>query len=165
MACSLNRKRKPFGRRLVLWILPLLASGLSGCDKSVQIPPPPLAENVLHISREAPAQITVGEPFMVRLTVRVEQALPAVLVKELFGGLTLVDPGAEFTIAQGETLQGVLLQPGPGTIRTFVYQLRCPQALTYTIVGEASTRGADPAFAISTVTCVEKTGHLRRSSG
>jgi hypothetical protein len=146
---------RSFRMHVVPWILALLSVGMISCDKSVQVPPPPLAQNLLHIWRDAPAQIKVGQPFIVRLTVRVEQALPAVLVKELFGGLTLVDRGAEFTIAQGETLQGVILQPGPGTVRTFVYQLRCSQALTYTIVGEASTRGADPVFAISTITCVE----------
>jgi hypothetical protein len=139
----------------LFFVAPLMAS----CDQLSNVPqppPPPPAKSVLHISREAPQQVKVGDTFTVKLTVRVDEAVAAVLVKELVGGLTLADPGSDFTLAQQDTLQGVILKPSAGSTKTFTYQLRCPKAIPYTIVGEASTKGSDPAYAITTVTCVEK---------
>jgi len=107
----------------------------------------------LHIERLAPTEVNVGEEFTVQLRVTTDQALPAISVRELFGDLVLVDPGTDFINVEGDTLKGVILEPQAGTMKTFTYRLRCPQASTFTIAGEARTRGAEPVFAVSTITC------------
>lgn len=142
----------------IILVFPLVASIMESCDKTANVPPPPPppAKTVLHASREVPQQVGVGETFTVRLTIQVDEAVPAVLVKELLGGLTLVDKGSEFTIAEKDSLQGVILKPSAGATTTFTYKLRCPKAIPYTIVAEASTRNIDPAYAITTVTCIQK---------
>ena len=149
----------PFRSHAIMFVSFFVASLLTGCDKAFNVPPPappPPVKNVLHISREVPEQINVGDTFTVKLTVQVDEAVPAVLVKELLGGLTLANQGSDFTLAQRDTLQGVILKPSAGTTRTFTYKLQCANPIPYTLVGEASTKGSDPAYAITTVTCVKK---------
>ncbi len=133
-----------------------MAMALISACLHTKVPPPLPGKAVLQVWREVPAQVFVGETFTVRLTIRVERTLPAVLVKELFPGLTLVDAGSGFTIAQEDTLKGVILEPSAGTTKTFSYRVRCPKPMPYTIVGEVSTKGLDPVVTISTLTCAER---------
>jgi len=81
--------------------------------------------------RQVPARVSVGQTFDVMLTVTAKTALPAVSVKEDFGGLALVDPGADFIGVENTTLRGLMIQPAAGTAQTFRYTLRCDAEGTY----------------------------------
>jgi hypothetical protein len=129
-------------------VTPAAAAGLGSAGVSAQ------AENAqLSITRQAPAQANVGQPFTVTLTVTAKQALPAVSVKENFDGFTLVDQGADFIGVEGTTLRGLMIQPAAGATQTFTYQLSCPSEGTFTISGTAESRNVPSVTETTTITC------------
>jgi hypothetical protein len=107
----------------------------------------------LRVVRQVPAQVNVGQPFNVTLTVTAKTALPAVSVKENFDGLTLVDQGADFIGLEGTTLRGLMIQPAAGTTQNFRYTLSCPAEGTYTITATVESRGIAPVTETSTIQC------------
>lgn len=108
----------------------------------------------MRITRQVPAQASVGVPFSVTLTVTAKVALPAVSVKENFDGLTLVDMGTDFIGVEDTTLRGLMIQPAAGTTKEFRYKVQCPREGTFTITGTAESRGIPSATETSTITCV-----------
>lgn len=133
-------------------MLGLLSVLLVGCFH--ESAPPPTVD-ALHITRELPAQAVVGEPFTVRLTVTVDQALPAVSIREDVDGLTIVDKG-DFPAVEGNTLRGFMIQPPAGASQTFLYEVKCSDPITYAITAIVQSKDVTPAWETSSIKCVER---------
>ncbi len=141
----------------------LLLGILTGClhkgGGSASTPPSPPPAGVpvpVQIERTvAPDPPRVGEPFTVTLNVTVQQDLPAVLIMEVLGGLTLLEIQEGFSLEEKGVLKGVILQPTAGTTQTFRYRARCERPIPYTLVAQATTKGFDPVYTVATVTCSE----------
>ena len=147
--------------RLGMFSLSVLLLGiLTGClhdDGSSTSPSPPPAVPVpVQIERTVtPEQPRVGEPFIITLTVTVEEELPAVLLLELYDGLTVLEIEEGFALAEEGTLKGVILTPSANSTYTFRYRATCERPIPYTLVAQATTKGFDPIYTIATVTCSE----------
>lgn len=139
----------------------VLLVALTGClhkGDSRSTPPAPLPAVPVPVQIErtlAPEQPRVGEPFTVTLNVTVGQELPAVLVLEILGGLTLLEIEEGFSLAEEGVLKGVILTPRADSTYTFRYRATCEQPIPYTLVAQATTRGFDPVYTVATVTCSE----------
>lgn len=121
---------------------------------SLQLQAQGVQENAsFRAERQVPAQVNVGQTFDVMLTVTAKTALPAVSVKEDFGGLTLVDQGADFIGVENTTLRGLMIQPAAGTSQTFRYTLRCDAEGAYTLTATIESRGVAPLTLTDTVQC------------
>ncbi len=135
----------------------ILSLSLLGClHEAGQGPPPPLKKGVLEVYREHPEQARVGETITVTLVVTVKETLPAVSVKENFDGLTLVDPGLDFLGVEDSVLRGLIVKPAAGTQKTFTYQVKCEYPITYTITAIVESKGVEPVWETTQITCVSK---------
>ena len=136
-----------------------LLVGLAGCfhdDGGTGGPPPPAPQRPLPVQIERtvePEQPRVGEPFTVTLKVTVEKELPAVLLLELYDGLTVLEIEEGFALQEEGTLKGVILTPGADSVHTFRYKAECEKPVPYTLVAEASSKGFDPVYTVTTVNC------------
>lgn len=155
--------RLPMGwqRRTAFVLGMVLLVALTGClheggSSSTPPSPPPAVPVPVQIERTiTPEQPRVGEPFILTLTVTVEEELPAVLLLELYDGLTVLEIEEGFALAEEGTLKGVILTPRADSIYTFRYRATCEQPIPYTLVAQATTKGFDPVYTVATVTCSE----------
>jgi len=129
---------------------------LLGCLHEPSQGPSVPKSGILEVDREHPKQARVGETITVSLVVTVKEPLPAVSVKENFDGLTLVDPGVDFLGVVNSTLRGLIIKPAAGIQKTFTYQVKCEYPITYMITAIAESKGVEPVWKTTQITCVSQ---------